>query len=97
MRRIVTTTFVTLDGVMQGLGGPEEDRDGGFAYGGWSATYWDEMMRNTINRSMELPFELLLGKRTYSAFAAYWPYETKEKNQPVAKKFNATGKYVVSK
>lgn len=94
MRQIITTTFVTLDGVIQAPGGPEEDRAGGFAQGGWSVNYWDEMMGSTMTKIMELPFELLLGKRTYQMFAAYWPY-TKE-DPSVAKPFNSTMKYVVS-
>src|SRR6266568_3703784 len=94
MRKIITTTFVTLDGVMQAPGGPEEDRSGGFEYGGWSFNYWDEMMGNVMNEFMGLPFELLLGKCTYDIFAAYWPHTTQD--SVVAKKFNSTRKYVVS-
>jgi len=94
MRKLITTTFVTLDGVMQAPGGPEEDQSGGFNYGGWSFNYWDEMMGGVMNKIMGLPFELLLGKRTYDIFAAYWPHT---KSDPVvAKKFNSTRKYVVS-
>ena len=95
MRKIITTTFVTLDGVMQAPGGPEEDKEGGFKYGGWSANnYWDEMMGDTMSKIMRLPFELLLGKRTYDIFAGYWPHV---KSDPiVAKPFNSTRKYVVS-
>ncbi len=82
MRKIITTTYVTLDGVMQSNGGPEKDRDdasayggwvNGFAYAGWMMKYWDQTMWNTFDKLMELPFELLLGKRTYDVFAAYWP------------------------
>ena len=94
MRKIITTTFVTLDGVMQAPGGPEEDRTGGFAHGGWSFNYWDEVMGDVMTKIMGLPFELLLGKRTYDIFAAYWP--TAKNDQVVAKKFNSTRKYVVS-
>jgi len=94
MRKIITTTFVTLDGVVQAPGGPTEDTTGGFAHGGWSVNYWDEMMGNVMSTFMELPFELLLGKRTYDIFAAYWPH-TKE-DPVVAKPFNSTRKYVVS-
>ena len=56
MRKIITTTFVTLDGVMQAPGGPDEDTTGGFAYGGWTANYWDELMGDTMGAIMELPF-----------------------------------------
>src|SRR5579859_7357253 len=94
MRKIITTTFVTLDGVMQAPGGPEEDPTGGFAYGGWSFGYWDEMMGNVMGGFMSLPFELLLGKFTYDIFAAYWPNATHD--AAVAKPFNSTRKYVVS-
>ncbi len=94
MRKIITTTFVTLDGVAQGPGGPKEDTTGGFAHGGWSVNYWDEMMGNVMTAFMGLPFELLLGKRTYDIFAAYWP-NTKQ-DPVVAKPFNSTKKYVVS-
>ncbi len=94
MRKIITTTFVTLDGVMQAPGGPEEDTSRGFAHGGWSAHYWDEMMGNVMGAFMSIPFELLLGKRTYDIFAAFWPRTTQD---PVlAKPFNSTRKYVVS-
>jgi dihydrofolate reductase len=93
MRKIVITTFMTLDGVMQAPGGPEEDPTGGFKYGGWSVNYWDELMGETMTAFMEIPFELLLGRRTYDIFAAHWPYS---KEEPVAGKFNSTRKYVVS-
>ena len=97
MRKIITTTFVTLDGVMQAPGRPEEDRSGGFAYGGWLFNYSDEsdeVMGDTMTKIMGLPFELLLGKRTYDIFAGYWPHT---KSDPiVAIPFNSTRKYVVS-
>jgi dihydrofolate reductase len=93
-RKIITTTFVTLDGVMQAPGGPQEDTSGGFTQGGWSANYWDELMGNTMTSFMQLPFELLLGKRTYDIFAAFWP--NTDQDQAVAKPFNETKKYVVS-
>jgi dihydrofolate reductase len=97
MRRIVTTTFVSLDGVMQAPGGPEEDRSGGFPYGGWTAgvDYWDEVAGATMSAIMRQPFELLLGRRTYDIFASYWPTATTD--QEVAVPFNATVKYVVSR
>jgi dihydrofolate reductase len=93
MRKIITTTFVTLDSVVQAPGGPTEDTSGGFAYGGWSVNYWDEMMGTLMSGFMDIPFELLLGKRTYGIFAAHWPYS---KEEPVASKFNRTKKYVAS-
>jgi dihydrofolate reductase len=95
MRRIITTTFLTLDGVYQAPGGPEEDTSGGFAHGGWSFGYWDEVMGNRMNAAMAEPFELLLGRRTYDIFAAFWP--NTDKDPEVAKPFNETRKYVVSR
>lgn len=94
MRKIIVTQFVTLDGVVQAPGGPTEDTTGGFAYGGWSANYWDEIMGSVMGGFMGLPFELLLGKRTYDIFAAYWP--NAKVDLEVADPFNATKKYVVS-
>lgn len=94
MRKIITTTFVTLDGVMQAPGGPEEDMEGGFKYGGWTVNYWDELGGSAMNELMNLPFELLLGRKTYDIFAAYWP-DAKEDIE-IRDKFNATRKYVVS-
>ena len=94
MRKIITTTFVTLDGVMQGPGGPEEDTSGGFTQGGWPENYDDEMTGQLINSFMKIPFELLLGKKTYDIWAAYWPHT---KDAPhIAEPFNATKKYIVS-
>ncbi len=95
MRKIVTTTFVSLDGVMQAPGAPDEDRDGGFMQGGWSFGYWDEKMRGIMQRFMEQPFELLLGRRTYDIFAGYWPRASAD--EAVARPFNSTRKYVVSR
>jgi dihydrofolate reductase len=94
MRKIITTTFVTLDGVMQAPGGPTEDQSGGFAHGGWSVNYWDKLMGDVMGGFMGIPFELLLGRFTYDIFAAHWP-RTKE-DPAVAAPFNATKKYVVS-
>jgi len=79
---------------MQAPGGPEEDRDGSFAHGGWSFNYWDALMGGVMNGFMQMPFELLLGKRTYEIFAAFWPKT--DKDQSVAQPFNKTKKYVVS-
>lgn len=96
MRKIITTTFVTLDGVMQAPGGPGEDDSGGFAHGGWAAgDLWDDMMGSTMDGIMRQPFELLLGRRTYDIFAAYWPTATVD--QEVAVPFNRTIKHVVSR
>jgi dihydrofolate reductase len=95
MRNIITTTFVTLDGVMQAPGGPTEDTTGNFAYGGWSMNYWDDIMgKDVMAGFMNLPFELLLGKVTYDIFASYWP--DAKTDLLIAEKFNSTKKYVVS-
>jgi dihydrofolate reductase len=93
MRKLVVSTFVTLDGVMQAPGGPEEDTSGGFAQGGWSFGYWDEMMGRTMGAALEKPFDLLLGRRTYEIFAAHWPHS----EEPPADKFNKCTKYVASR
>jgi dihydrofolate reductase len=93
MRKIITTTFVTLDGVMQAPGGPEEDTSDGFKWGGWQAAVpMDEMMSSTLMGIMGTPFELLLGRTTYEIWAKYWPYQKGE----IADPFNSTKKYVVS-
>jgi dihydrofolate reductase len=92
MRKIITTTFVTLDGVMQAPGGPEEDTDGGFAHGGWQYGYGDAAQDEFLGGFMGQPFELLLGRKTYDIFSAYWPAQA----GPVADPFNSTRKYVVS-
>ncbi len=94
MREIITTTFVTLDGVMQAPGGPEEDKDNGFKYGGWQYGYMDQVGGEFISALMQQPFELLLGRKTYDIFAGYWP--TAKSDNEVAVPFNATKKYVVS-
>jgi len=96
MRKIITTTFVTLDGVMQAPGGPEEDTSGGFAYGGWQISYpSDQRMDSMLSEIMNAPFELLLGKTTYDIFASYWP--NAKTDLEVANPFNKTKKYVVSR
>jgi len=94
MRKLIVSTFITLDGVMQAPGGPEEDPTGGFTYGGWSFNYWDDMMGQVMDRYMAKPSELLLGRKTYEIFAAHWPYV---KDDPVADKLNSVRKYVVSR
>jgi dihydrofolate reductase len=94
MRRLITSTFLTLDGVMQAPGGPEEDDSGGFAYGGWSVTYWDQLMGQVMGDAMSVPFDLLLGRRTYDIFSAYWPAAPEEAG---AKPLNDATKYVASR
>src|SRR4029450_11763587 len=94
MRKLIVQTFLTLDGVMQAPGGPEEDDSGGFAHGGWSGDYWDEQMGQVRAEAMSPPFDLLLGRKTYDIFAAYWPHAPEEAG---AKPLNDATKYVVSR
>ena len=94
MRDLIVSTFLTLDGVMQAPGGPGEDDSGDFAHGGWSVNYWDELMAQVMGDAMSMPFDLLLGRRTYDIFAAYWPHASEEAG---AKPLNDATKYVVSR
>lgn len=73
MRKLVVLTFVTLDGVMQAPGGPEEDTEGGFAYGGWVVPFFDETLGSVMGAQMAWPYDLLLGRKTFEIFAGYWP------------------------
>ncbi len=93
MRKLAVLTFVTLDGIMQAPGGPEEDTAGGFKYEGWSFGYWDDFMGKVMDEQMGKPFDLLLGRKTYDIFAAYWP---NAKDAPGADSLNSARKYVVS-
>jgi dihydrofolate reductase len=74
MRKVIVLEVITLDGVIQAGGGPEEDPSGGFAYGGWQAPYSDEVLGSVMNKQMNLPFDLLLGRTTFEMWAAYWPH-----------------------
>ncbi len=94
MRKLIVSTFLTLDGVMQAPGGPGEDDSGGFAQGGWSVNYWDEQMGQVMGEAMSLPFDLVLGRKTYDVFAAHWPHATEEDG---AKPLNDATKYVASR
>ena len=94
MRKLIVSTFVTLDGVMQAPGGPGEDDSGGFVHGGWSVNYWDEQMGQVMGHFMSTPFDLLLGRTTYDIFAAHWPHAT---DQAAAKPLNDATKYVASR
>ena len=95
MARLHVGTFVTLDGVMQAPGGPDEDRDSGFEHGGWSFHYWDDAMGERITESTLRADALLLGRRTYEIFAAHWPRIGSD--DPVAAKLNSVPKYVASR
>jgi dihydrofolate reductase len=90
MRTLAVNTFMSLDGVMQAPGGPEEDPTGGFTHGGWGAPYFDDEMMALVAESG--PYELLLGRGTYEIFAAHWPYD----EGPIADHLNSTPKHVAS-
>lgn len=94
MRKLSVNTFLTLDGVMQAPGGPEEDPSGGFAHGGWSVNYWDDQMGQVMGEYMGKPFDLVLGRKTYEIFAAHWPHVT---DDPAAKPLNDATKFVASR
>jgi len=94
MRKLIVSTFVTLDGVMQAPGGPEEDGEGGFAYGGWSVNYWDDQMGQVMGEAMSRPFDLVLGRKTYDIFAAFWPNASDDAG---GKPLNDATKYVASR
>jgi dihydrofolate reductase len=94
MRKLVVQTFLTLDGVMQAPGGPGEDDEGGFAYGGWSVNYWDDRMGQVMGEATSRPFAMVLGRRTYDIMAAYWPTAPEDTG---AKVFNEATKYVASR
>lgn len=91
MRKIIVLSFLTLDGVMQGPGGPTEDTSGDFTYGGWSVPYFDDSLGQVMGEQMGRPFDLLLGRKTFEIFASYWPYQ--EGENPI----DEATKYVASK
>src|SRR5829696_2137062 len=92
MRKIIGSLFQSLDGVIQAPGGPEEDQ-AGFVHGGWVFPYFDESLDEPMGRLLGGSYELLLGRRTYEIFAAYWPHNG---DQPIGETFNAVGKHVVT-
>jgi dihydrofolate reductase len=91
MRKIIVLSFITIDGVMQAPGGPEEDTSGGFEYGGWTVPYFDEFLGTVMGEQMGRPFDLLLGRKTFEVFASYWPDHEDE-----GAGINAATKYVAS-
>ena len=91
MRKIIVLSFITLDGIMQAPGGPEEDTAGSFMFGGWTVPYFDDFLGQTMAEQMSRPFDLLLGRKTYEIFAAYWPHHNDE-----GAELNAATKYVAS-
>jgi dihydrofolate reductase len=94
MRKIVAGAFVSLDGIMQAPGGPEEDPTGGFGHGGWTVPYWDEPMGQFMDECFSQPFDLLLGRKTYEIFAAHWPFVGED--DPIGKAFSKVTKYVAT-
>src|SRR5687767_9566347 len=98
MRKIIVGAQVSLDGIMQAPGGPTEDPTKGFEFGGWLMPYFDQEFGEELDRVFGEKFDLLLGRRTYEIFAAYWPYY--DENAPdggIAKRFNRIKKYAVSR
>src|ERR687889_697629 len=93
MSTVIAVELLTLDGVMQAPGGPEEDRRGGFRHGGWAAPYGDRVMAETMAEGMNAPGRLLLGRFTYEAFAAFWPHQP---DNPYTRVLDEKLKYVAS-
>lgn len=96
MRKVIAGAFVSLDGVMQAPGGPEEDPTGGFKYGGWTVPYFDEAVGAQMGEFFSKPYDLLLGRKTYEIFAAHWPYAEGGPDDEIAKQFNRITKYVAT-
>ncbi len=94
MRKIIAITQVTLDGVMQAPGGPEEDPRNGFTHGGWAMPFGDEVLMQVVGETIAGEFDMLLGRRTYEIFASYWPHQ---RDNPIGKAFNKATKYVVTR
>jgi dihydrofolate reductase len=95
VRKLVLVEFITLDGVMQGLGSPDEDRDGGFEYGGWGAPYMDDVQMRAAVEAMAATTAYLLGRKTFEKMAAFWPYQPDD--NPMAAHLNATPKYLATR
>jgi dihydrofolate reductase len=95
MRTLAVIEFVSLDGVMQSLGGPDEDTEGGFKHGGWSQPYMDDVLMHSSLEGIKATDAYLFGRRTYEKFVAYWPTQPDE--NPMAAHLNATPKYVASR
>ena len=93
--KLIASTFVSLDGIMQAPGGPDEDRTGGFAFGGWTFSHWNEAMGRSMSGFDGKDRELVLGRKTYEIFEAYWPYQPTD--SPIAQTLNAARKHVASR
>jgi dihydrofolate reductase len=96
-RKITEGCFLSLDGVMQAPGGPTEDTQGGFDEGGWMFKIWDPGIEETLGKMFSGDYDLLLGRRTYDIFAAYWPYAEEPENRPMRDAFDAANKYVLTR
>ena len=94
MRKLISSTFVSLDGVVQAPGGPQEDTSGGFTLGGWTVPYFDQTVGEFMDDLMGHPFDLVLGRRTYEIFAGYWPTASEEEG---ARPLNDAVKHVASR
>jgi dihydrofolate reductase len=94
MRKVIAITQVSVDGVMQAPGGPEEDRRNGFTHGGWAMRFGDDVLNQVLLETIGGEFDMLLGRWTYQLFAGYWPNQG---NSPIAKAFNTATKYVVTR
>jgi dihydrofolate reductase len=92
MRKIIVVSYLSMDGVLQAPGGPEEDPSNGFKWGGWTFHFGDEMTNQILGKILSTPYDLLLGRRTYEIFSAYWPYHN---DNPIGETFNRVNKYVV--
>ena len=95
MRKLIVLTFITLDGVIQAVSGPDEDPSGGFMYGGWTTPYFDDFLDQVMIGQMSKSFDMVFGRKTYELFAAFWPFQDNEKS-PLAAGINAARKYVAS-
>lgn len=91
MKKLIVLSFITLDGIMQAPGGPEEDTSGGFKHGGWTVPYFDDFLGTVMAEQMSKPFDLLLGRKTFEIFASYWPHHVDE-----GPEINRATKYVAS-
>jgi len=97
MRKVIASTFLSLDGIMQEPGGPDEDTSDGFALGGWTFPFFDEAGGAFMGELFAAPFDLLLGRRTYDIFAAHWPKADESDDDGIAYRFNRATKYVATR
>lgn len=96
-RKITGAVFLSLDGVMQAPGGPTEDTQDGFDQGGWMFKIWDPGIEETLGSLFSGDYDLLLGRRTYDIFAAFWPYAKEPENKPMSEAFDRANKYVLTR